>query len=133
MYGVSFTSFAFSAFKPTGREFSQFWVVDSTSSINLTAFWSDFVSFVPPSDKSRANAVGFDVRGSGKVQIAVPLVSGQITPIIVHARYTPNMKARVAQRTGRLPSVSKMQSHSGCEFIFPIDPEIEPPHRYNRC
>jgi hypothetical protein len=46
------------------------------SPINLTAFRSDFMSFDPPSDTSRVGGVGVDVRGSGKVAIFIPLVSG---------------------------------------------------------
>jgi hypothetical protein len=31
-----------------GRDLSQFWIVDSACSINLTAFRSDFVTLTPP-------------------------------------------------------------------------------------
>jgi hypothetical protein len=39
----------------------------------------------------------------------------------VHALYTHDMSSRSAQRIGRLISVSEMQTHSGCELIFPSD------------
>jgi hypothetical protein len=35
--------------------------------------------------------------------------------------YTPDMSSRFAQRIDILLSVSWVQSHSGCEFIFPTD------------
>jgi hypothetical protein len=38
--------------------------------------------------------------------------------------YTPDMSSRSGQRIGRLLSVSWMQSHNGCEFIFPTDSDI---------
>jgi hypothetical protein len=45
---VPFTSVAFSSSLTPGRDLSQFWVVDSACSINLTAFRSDFATFTPP-------------------------------------------------------------------------------------
>jgi hypothetical protein len=45
---VPFSSVAFSSSLTLGRNLSQFWVVDSACSINLTAFKSDFVRFTPP-------------------------------------------------------------------------------------
>jgi hypothetical protein len=50
-------------------------VIDLASSINLTVFRSDFVSFDPLSDTSLVGGVGVDVRGGGNVEIASPLVS----------------------------------------------------------
>jgi hypothetical protein len=47
-----------------------------------------------------------------------------VRPIIhrtVHALYTPYLSSPCARRIGRLLNVSCMQSHSGCEFIFPTD------------
>jgi hypothetical protein len=35
--------------------------------------------------------------------------------------YTFDMSSRSAHRIGRLLSVTWMQTHSGCEFIFPSD------------
>jgi hypothetical protein len=72
--GTTFCSIAFSASTPPGRDLSDFWVVDSAFSINLTAFRSDFVSFDPPSGTSRVGGVGVDVLGSGNVEINIPLV-----------------------------------------------------------
>jgi hypothetical protein len=46
---VPFSSVAFSSSVTPGRNLSQFWVVDSACSINLTAFKGDFVRFTPPS------------------------------------------------------------------------------------
>jgi hypothetical protein len=45
---VPFSSVAFSSSLTPGRDLSQFWVVDSTCSINLTAFRGDFATFTPP-------------------------------------------------------------------------------------
>jgi hypothetical protein len=45
---VPFSSVAFSSSLTPSRNLSQFWVVDSACSINLTAFKSDFVRFTPP-------------------------------------------------------------------------------------
>jgi hypothetical protein len=65
--------------------------------------------------------VGVDVRVSGKDEIAIPLVYGQIIHRNVHSLYTLDLPARFAQRIGRLLNVNWMQSHNGCEFIFPSD------------
>jgi hypothetical protein len=43
-----FNSVAFSSSLTPGRDLSQFWVVDSACSINLTAFRGDFTTFTPP-------------------------------------------------------------------------------------
>jgi hypothetical protein len=80
---------AFFAFAPPGHDLSQLWVVDSACSINLTAFRSDFETCDSPYGTSRVGGVGVDVRGSGKVAIAIPLVSGQVIHRIVHALYIP--------------------------------------------
>jgi hypothetical protein len=117
--GTRLCSIAFSASTPPGRDLSDFWVVDSACSINLTAFRSDFVSFDPPSDNSHVGGVGVDVLGSGNVEINIQLVSGQVIRRTVHALYTLDMSARSAQHIGHLLSVSWMQSHSACEFLFP--------------
>jgi hypothetical protein len=45
---VPFSSVAFSSSLTPGRDLSQLWVVYSASSINLTAFRGDFVTFTPP-------------------------------------------------------------------------------------
>jgi hypothetical protein len=118
-------SIAFFTSTPPGRDLSQFWVVDFARSISLVAFRIDFVSFDLPSSRSRVGGVGVDVRGSGSVEIAIPLVSGQIIRRTVHALCTPYLSARCAQCIGRLLSVSWMQSHSGCEFLFPTDSDID--------
>jgi hypothetical protein len=121
---TTFCSIAFTASTLPRRELSQFWVVDSVCSINLTAFRSDFVSFDPPSDTSRVGGVGVDVLGSGNVEIAIPIVYGQIICRTVHALYTLDLSARCAQRIGRLLSVSWMHSRNGYEFLFPIDSDV---------
>jgi hypothetical protein len=58
---VPFNSVAFSSSLTPGRDLSQFSVVDSACSINLTAFRSDFVTFTPPSAPSRVGGAGVDV------------------------------------------------------------------------
>jgi hypothetical protein len=116
---VPFSSVTFSSSHAPGRNLSQFWVVDSACSINLTAFRDDFVKFRPPSAPPRVGIVGVDVKGSGSLRISVRLASGQLIHSIVHALYTPDLSSRSAQRIGGLLSVSWMQTHSGCEFIFP--------------
>jgi hypothetical protein len=50
---VPFNSLAFSSSLAPNRNLSQFWVVDSACSINLTALRDDFVEFTPPSASSR--------------------------------------------------------------------------------
>jgi hypothetical protein len=45
---VPFSSVAFSSSLTPGRNLSQYWVVDSACSINLTALICDFVRFTPP-------------------------------------------------------------------------------------
>jgi hypothetical protein len=116
---VPFNSVAFSSFLAHGRDLSQFWVIDSACSINLTTFQSDFVTFAPHSAPYRVDGVGVDVKGSGMVQISTILSSHQAIHRKVHALYTPDLSSRFAQRIGCLLSVSWMQSHSGCEFVFP--------------
>jgi hypothetical protein len=63
--------------------------------------------------------VGVDVKGSGSVRISVRLASSQLIHRTVYALYTPDLSSRSAQRIGRLLSASWMQTHNGCEFIFP--------------
>jgi hypothetical protein len=58
-------------------------------------------------------------KGSGSVRISVRLASGQLIHRTVYALYTPDLSPRSAQRIGRLLSVIWMQTHSGCEFVFP--------------
>jgi hypothetical protein len=110
---------AFSSSLTPGRDLSQFWVVDSACSINLSAFRGDFATFTPLSAPSRVGGVGVEVKGSGLVRISVRLASGQIIHRTVYALHTPDLSSRSAQRIGRLLSVSWMPSHSGCEFLFP--------------
>jgi hypothetical protein len=45
---IPFISVAFSSPLTPGHDLSQFWVVDSACSINLTVFRDDFVTFNPP-------------------------------------------------------------------------------------
>jgi hypothetical protein len=106
---------------PDSDNLSQFLLIDFACSINLTAFRGDFTAFALPSAPSRVGGVGVDVKGSGSVRISVRLASAQLTHRTIHALYTPDLSSRSAQRIGRLLSVSWMQSHSGCEFLFPTD------------
>jgi hypothetical protein len=78
----------FASFLTPSRDLSQFWVVDSACSINLTAFRSDFVTFTPPSAPSRVGGVGVDVKGSDLVRLSIWLASGQIIHRTIHMRYT---------------------------------------------
>jgi hypothetical protein len=50
---VLVTSVAFSSPLTPGRDLSQIWVDDSACSINLTAFRSDFATFIPLRSLSR--------------------------------------------------------------------------------
>jgi hypothetical protein len=50
---VPFSFVAFSSSLTPGRDLSQFWVVDSARSINLTAFRVDFATFTPLRSLSR--------------------------------------------------------------------------------
>jgi hypothetical protein len=67
------------------------------------------------------SGVGVDVKGNDYVRVSVRLASGKLIHRTIHAMYTPDMSSRSAQRIGRVLSVSWMQSHSSCEFVFPID------------
>jgi hypothetical protein len=44
----------------------------------------DFVTFEPSSGSSRVCGLGVDVLGSGTIQIAIPIVYGQIVRCNVH-------------------------------------------------
>jgi hypothetical protein len=121
---VPFISVAFTSSLTPGRNLSQFWVVDSACSINLTALKSDFVRFTP-SAPSRVGGVGVDVKGSGLVRISVWLASGRLIHRTIYALYTLDLSSRSAQRIGRLLSVIWMQTHSGCEFILPCDSDTD--------
>jgi hypothetical protein len=118
---VPFNSVAFSSSFTHGRDLSQFWVVDSACSINLTVFRGDFSTFTPPSAPSRVGGVGVDVKGSGSVRISIPLAYDHTIHRTIHAMYTPYISSRFAQRIGILLSVNWMQSHSGCDFLVPTD------------
>jgi hypothetical protein len=91
--------FNFVAFSPSftpGRDLSQLWVVDSACSIKLTAFLGEFVTFERPSGSSRVGGVGFDIVGSGTVQIVILLALRQIIRRTQYALYTPNLPSRWA-------------------------------------
>jgi hypothetical protein len=101
---------------------SEYWVVDSACSVNLTAFWSDFAEFHPSSRRSTVGGVGVTLQGgSGTVRIPICLVSGHTVFRRVHALYTPDLSSWSAQHISRLLSVSWMQKHSSCEFSFPTN------------
>jgi hypothetical protein len=99
-------------------------VVDSACSINLTAFRIDFVTFASPSGPSSVGGVGVDVKASSTMRFSIRLASGKAIHRTVHALNTPIFPYRPAQRIGRLLNANSMQSHSGCEFLFPIDSAI---------
>jgi hypothetical protein len=105
---VSFTLVAFSSSLAPGRDLFLFWVVDSACSTNLTFFRGDIVTFDPLSESPRVGGVRVDVKGSGTVQILIPLVSGYIRRTI-HALYTTDMSSRYAQRIGRLLDANPQQ------------------------
>jgi hypothetical protein len=115
---VPFRFVAFSSSLAPGRDLSQFWVVDSTCLMNLTAFRSVFVMFAPPSAPSRMVGVGVDVKCSGTMRISIHLAFGQAIHRTIHAFYIHDLSSCLAQRIGRLLIVSWMQSQSGCESIF---------------
>jgi hypothetical protein len=110
---VPFTFAAFSSSGALGRDFSHFLAVHSASSINLTAFRSDFIAFAPPSAPSRVGGVRVDVNGSGTVRISIQLVYGHAIYRTFHALYTLDLSSRYAQCIGRLLNTRLMQSHSG--------------------
>jgi hypothetical protein len=56
---VPSSSVTFSSFLTPGRNLSQFLVVDSACSINLTAFRGDFVGFTPPPLRSLSRKRGW--------------------------------------------------------------------------
>jgi hypothetical protein len=116
---LSLCSVAFSSSLTRGRDLSNFWVVDSAYSINLTACRDNFITFEPPSGSTRIGGVGVSVHGSNTIRLAIPLVAGQIIHRTIHALLTPDFSSRSAQRIGLLLNVSWMQSHCGCEFLIP--------------
>jgi hypothetical protein len=95
---VPFICVAFLSSLAPGRDLSQFWVVDSACSTNLTTFRSDFLTFDPPSASSRVGGVSVDVQGSGTIEILIPLVSGHIIDRTIYALYTLDHTSRFAQR-----------------------------------
>jgi hypothetical protein len=118
---LSFSSVAFTSSLTPGCELSNFRIVDSACSLNLTEFRDDFVTYEPPSGPTRGNGVGVNVMGSGTIRVSVPLVSSQTIHPTLHALFTPDLSSRFAQRIGRLLSVGWMHSHCCCEFHFPTD------------
>jgi hypothetical protein len=118
---TSFASVAFASSASYVAHMSDYWVVDSACSVNLTAFRSDFSEFHPSSRRSTVGGVGVTVQGSGTVRISICLVSGRTVFRRVHAFYTPDLSSGSAQHISRLLSVSWMQKHSGCEFSFPTN------------
>jgi hypothetical protein len=75
---VPFSFVAFSSSRTPSRDLSQFRVVDSACSMNLTAFIrSHFATFTPPSAPSRVGGVGADVKGSGSVRTSIRMAFGQ--------------------------------------------------------
>jgi hypothetical protein len=106
--GTSFASVAFTSATAPVADLSDYWVVDSTCSVNLTSFRSDFSEFHPSTRHSTVGGVGVTVQGSGIVRIPICLISGRTVFRRVHALYTPDLSSRSAQRISRLLSVSWM-------------------------
>jgi hypothetical protein len=101
-----------------GRDLSQFWVLDSACSINLTTFRSDFVTFDTPSTPSRVGGVGVDVKGSGTARISIVLASVHSIYHTIHALYTSSMSSRAAQRIGRLLGVTWIKRTAAVNSFF---------------
>jgi hypothetical protein len=118
---TSFASVAFASSASSVVDLSDYFIVDSACSVNLTAFRSDFSEFHPSSRRNTVGGVGVIVQGSGTVRIPMCLVSGQTVFRRVHALYTPDFSSRSAYHISRLLSVSWMRKHSGCEFSFPTN------------
>jgi hypothetical protein len=92
--GTSFASVAFASAASTVADLSDYWVVDSACSVNLTSFRSDFSEFHPSSRRSTVGGVGVTVQGSGTVRIPICLISGRTVFRRVHALYTPDLSSR---------------------------------------
>jgi hypothetical protein len=103
---VSFTSIAFASPASSIVDMSDYWVVDSACSVNLTAFRSDFFEFNPSSRHNTVGGVGVSVKGSGLVRVPICLVSGESVIRHGHAVYTPYLSSRSDQKSSRLMSVS---------------------------
>jgi hypothetical protein len=121
---LSFNSFAFISSLTPGRDLSNIWEVDSACLINLTACRGDLITVEPPSGSTRIGNAGLNVLGTGIIRFAVPLVYGHIIHRTIHALFTPDFSSRSAQRIGHLLNVCWLQSHCGCEFLFPLDFDI---------
>jgi hypothetical protein len=104
--GTSFASVAFTSATANVADLSDYWVVDSACSVNLTSFRSDFSEFHSSTRRSTVGGVGVTVHGSGTVRIPICLISGRTVFRRVHALYTPDLSSRSAQRVCRLLSVS---------------------------
>jgi hypothetical protein len=74
MVSTSFASVAFASSASYVADLSDYLVVDSACSVNLTAFRSDFSEFHPSSRRSTVGGVGVTVQGSGTVRIHICLV-----------------------------------------------------------
>jgi hypothetical protein len=118
---ASFASVAFTSSHAYLADLSGYSLVDSTCSVNLTSFRSDFTDFWSRSRLSTIGGVGVTVKGSGIVRAHIFIVSGQTLFRLVHALCTLDLTSRSAHHIGRLLSVSWMHKHSGCEFLFPTD------------
>jgi hypothetical protein len=118
---TSFASVGFTSFASSIADLSDYWVVEFTCSVNLTAFQYDYSEFHPSSRRSIVGGVGVIVQGSGTARIPICLVSGLTVFRRVHALYTHDPSSRSTQKIGRLLSVSLIQKHSGCGFSSPID------------
>jgi hypothetical protein len=118
---TSFAYVAFASFASSVANLSDYWVVDSACSVNLTAFRSDFSECHSSSSRSTVCGVGVTKQGSGIARIPICVVSGQTVFRCVHALYTPDLSSRSAQHVNRLLSVIWMQKHFGCEFSFPTN------------
>jgi hypothetical protein len=73
--GITFCSIALSASTPPGRDLSDFWVVGSACSINLTAFRSAFLSD-PPSGTFRVVVLVLTCLGAATLRLPSHLSLG---------------------------------------------------------
>jgi hypothetical protein len=113
---------AFSSFLTPVRDLSQLRVVDSACSITLTAFHDDFVMLEPPGGFFRVGGVGLTLWAAAQFRLLFPLCLAQLS--VAHVLNTHYLPSRSAQHIGYLHSVSWMQSHTGCEFIFPAYSDV---------
>jgi hypothetical protein len=100
---------------PSPTDILQFWAVDSGCSSHLTAFRHGFVSLGPTSGSTHVGGVAVNVMGIGQIRLAIPIHR------TIHGLYSSELPSPSTQHIGRLLGVSWMQSHIGCDFLFPTN------------